>query len=147
MNAQVAGRLQLCTSTAGVEWILDVAHNPHAAQALAKYLKLRPKYRRTSAIIGLLADKDAVGIIRALDAVIDAWYTVSLDGARGRDGAHLASLLPAAKVHTATNLAQACHAVQQTVNPGERIVVLGSFHMVGPLLTMQPWLTTPPSET
>ena len=144
VNAKLAGRLQLCTSATGVEWILDVAHNPHAAEALAKYLKLRPKYRRTSAIIGLLADKDAVGIIRALDAVIDAWYTVSLDGARGRAGAQLASLLPAAKVHTATNLAQACHAVQQTA---QRIVVLGSFHTVGPVLTMQPWLTTPSSET
>lgn len=145
VNANLAGRLQ--TMRGALEWIFDVAHNPHAAQVLAKYLKLRPKHGRTWAIIGLLADKDAVGIINALDAVIDGWYAVSLEGQRGRTAAQLAMFIPATKVRSAANLAQAVHSAQQDASLGDRIVVLGSFHTVGPVLEMQPWLPTPSWET
>ena len=135
-----------CQSIPGpVEWILDVAHNPHAAQALADYLRAHPCAGRTWAIIGLLADKDATGIIQALTPVIDAWYAITLNGDRGRSGEQLAALLHAAGARAeAADLHQARHAVQTAACPGDRIVVFGSFHTVAPLLASQPWLSHSP---
>jgi len=57
-EVRLPGRFQ--TIPGPVEWILDVAHNPRAAAVLADNLRKRPRTGRTSAIIGLLADKDAL---------------------------------------------------------------------------------------
>ena len=46
------------------EWILDVAHNPAAAEVLARNLRERPRSGRTLAIVGVLADKDAAGVVQ-----------------------------------------------------------------------------------
>ena len=59
------GRFQ-SIGAAGVEWILDVAHNPDAARVLAANLEARPVAGRTLAVCGILADKDAAGVAAAL---------------------------------------------------------------------------------
>lgn len=148
INAKLPGRFQIIPGP--VEWILDVAHNPHAAAALADQLRARPCAGRTWAIMGLLADKDAQGIIAALTGVIHQWYAVTLDGQRGRTGAELAAWLRAtgARVETA-GIREACRVVQTAASPGDRIVVLGSFHTVAPVLALQPWgsnFPSPPSR-
>ncbi|MDX1467295.1 MAG: folylpolyglutamate synthase/dihydrofolate synthase family protein, partial [Halomonas sp.] len=54
-------------------WCLDVGHNPHAADYVARRLAARPCQGRTVVLIGMLADKDADGVIAALAPVVDAW--------------------------------------------------------------------------
>ena len=94
---------------------------------------------------GLLADKDAPGVIEALTDTIDAWYAITLDGDRGRTGDELATLLRATGARAeATDIRDACRVVQTTACPGDRIVVLGSFHTVAPVLAIQPWLSNSP---
>jgi dihydrofolate synthase/folylpolyglutamate synthase len=144
VNAKLPGRFQIIPGP--VEWILDVAHNPHAAAVLADQLQARPCAGRTGAVIALLADKDAHGVIEALTDTVDTWYAVALDGPRGRTGDELATFLRAtgAQAMVSADISDACQAAQTAARPGDRIVVLGSFHIVAPVLALQPWLSNSP---
>ncbi len=137
-EVRLVGRFQLIS--AGVSspaWVLDVAHNVDAARVLARNLKARPISGKTLAICGILADKDAAGIVSMLEGCIDAWWCVSIDGTRGRSGAALAQRVRAAAnatVVAADSVASACAAASKLAGPQDRIVVFGSFHSVGPAL-------------
>lgn len=77
------------------QWCLDVGHNPHAAAYLAARLaerRLAPGARRF-ALLGMLGDKDAEGVVRALAPVIDGWVCATLDGERARTAAALAEVV------------------------------------------------------
>ena len=146
-HVRLPGRFQIVPGP--VEWILDVAHNPHGATALAAHLRERPCAGLTHAICGLLADKDAGGVIQALTGVVHDWYTTTLDGPRGRSAVELAELLSAigARAAAAGDVLSACQAARASAVPGDRIVVLGSFHTVAPVLAAQPWLLSPLSPS
>jgi dihydrofolate synthase / folylpolyglutamate synthase len=118
-------------------WILDVAHNPDAARVLARNLRDTRSGGRTLAVCGILADKDASGVAAELRACIDAWWCVPTEGERGRGSAALAQIVAgrvAAPVSTAESTAAGCAAALAFANGGDRIVVFGSFHTVGPAL-------------
>jgi dihydrofolate synthase/folylpolyglutamate synthase len=124
-------------------WILDVAHNPDAARVLAENLRDSRRRRtpaaggRTLAVCGILADKDAAGIASELRECIDAWWCVPTEGERGRSGAALAQTVAsrvAAPVGAADSIGAGCAAAQAAALPDDRIVVFGSFHVVGPAL-------------
>ncbi len=143
-SVRLVGRFQVIESVAPTAptWILDVAHNPDAARVLASNLRELPGTGRTLAVCGILADKDAIGIVDALRDCIDAWYFVSLAGERGRSAATLAAqvetpLTAPAKVFERIDLA--CAAALAHAVAADRIVVFGSFHTVGPALD---WLET-----
>ncbi len=143
-RARLPGRFQVIPGP--VEWILDVAHNPHAAAVLADNLRERPCAGRTLAIVGLLADKDAGAVIRALAGVVDDWRAVTLVGPRGRAGADLVALLRdlGARATASDDVVAACRAARRAAGPGDRIVVFGSFHTVAPVLAAQPWRSDSP---
>ncbi|MDR0994270.1 MAG: bifunctional folylpolyglutamate synthase/dihydrofolate synthase [Verrucomicrobiota bacterium] len=63
-------------------FLLDVAHNPDAAKALAVFIKNFRQEKPVLLICGMLADKDAVGFFRLLRPVVDACVLVPLDSAR-----------------------------------------------------------------
>ena len=63
--------------------MLDVAHNPHAARALAATLGTMGYFPQTIAVFGMLADKDIAGVIAAVKARIDRWFVATLPGPRG----------------------------------------------------------------
>ncbi|SNR59297.1 dihydrofolate synthase / folylpolyglutamate synthase [Haloechinothrix alba] len=50
--------------------LLDAAHNPHSAQALAATVDAEFAFRRLVAVIGVLDDKDAHGILEAIEPVV-----------------------------------------------------------------------------
>lgn len=133
-EARVAGRFTVLPGP--VERIFDVAHNPHAAVALAYALAARPCRGRTLAVCAMLADKDAAGVAAALAAQVDAWHLAGLGGERGQSAATLAQrmgLSPAQCVlhaDPADAYAAACAAARD----GDRVVVFGSFHTIAELL-------------
>ncbi|NNM61747.1 MAG: bifunctional tetrahydrofolate synthase/dihydrofolate synthase [Steroidobacteraceae bacterium] len=136
-SVQLAGRFQVVEPLAADRptWILDVAHNPDAARVLAGHLRALPVKGRTIAVCGVLADKDAVAVVAALADVVDAWWFVSTEGERGQSGEALAARAGRglkAPVAVAETLAEACAAALATAAGGDRIVVFGSFHIVGP---------------
>jgi len=138
-RVRLAARFQVITPVTPTlpTWILDVAHNPAAAQVLARNLRDHPSGGRTLAVCGILADKDASGVVAELSDRIDAWWCVTTEGDRGRSGTSLAQTVGrqvAAPVEAADSPQAGCAAALAYANPQDRIVVFGSFHVVGPAL-------------
>jgi dihydrofolate synthase/folylpolyglutamate synthase len=135
-RAYIAGRFQIVPGP--VEWILDVAHNAHAAEALAQGLRERPRAGRTRVVLGLLADKDAASLAETLNSVVDAWYPATLSGPRGRTGEQLATVLQAVAGRRVTgayaSITDACRTAAGQAQAGDRIVVCGSFYAVAEAL-------------
>jgi dihydrofolate synthase/folylpolyglutamate synthase len=135
-EARVAGRFQRIARAPDV--ILDVAHNPEAARALAATLREQPVPGRTLAVVGMLADKDAAGVFAALHGEVNAWWTCTPDSPRAQDAATLAALLRAhagsAPVRVQQDVNTALREAQSAAREGDRILVFGSFYTVAAVL-------------
>lgn len=132
---ELVGRLQRVPGE--VEWWLDVAHNPDGAAMLAGALAAAPCTGRTLVVIGMMADKDVERVAAALAPCADSWIAVTLPPPRGLDGAALAARLApqvGGAIATAPTVAAGCAQARHAARPGDRIVVCGSFHAVGPAL-------------
>jgi dihydrofolate synthase/folylpolyglutamate synthase len=112
--------------------ILDVAHNPQAAQVLADNLASSGFAPDTIAVCGMLRDKDAAGVLRALAPRITRWHLASLSGPRGASAEELARHVEAA--HCFTSPATAFEAALSGANENDKIVVFGSFLTVGEVM-------------
>ena len=135
-GARLAGRLQWLDAPERV--LVDVAHNPSGAEALAAYLAAsRPRPMRR-AVCGILGDKDAGAMLRALVPEIGAWYFASVPGSRGRDAGALSGLLPraAAPASTFGSVEAAFEAALADRDEGDEIVVFGSFAAAGRVLRL-----------
>jgi len=134
--ARLVGRFQVISAVAGgPQWILDVAHNPDSARVLGENLRGSSVAGKTLAVCGILADKDAPAIAAQIRDCFDAWWLVSTDGARGSSAVELAARIDGAvqgPLYTAHDVADACAAAAAAAVDGDRIVVFGSFHIVGP---------------
>ncbi|WP_244613175.1 bifunctional tetrahydrofolate synthase/dihydrofolate synthase [Modicisalibacter radicis] len=128
----LAGRMQWLGN-----WCLDVAHNPHAAGYLAARLAERRRPARRIALLGMLRDKDAQGVLEALSSQVDAWVTVSLEGPRARSAGELAEQLTA---HGATVLQRADSPaagatwLAARLAADDEVLVCGSFYTVAEVL-------------
>jgi dihydrofolate synthase / folylpolyglutamate synthase len=136
-SVRLAGRFQVVAGA--VEWILDIAHNEPAAAVLAAQLRARPPKRagaRTLAVIGVLRDKDAAAIARQLEPLVDQWIVCALDGPRGGEAAQLAQRLgtPPENTTLADSVIAGCELARARARPGDRVLVCGSLHTVGPAL-------------
>ncbi|MGH8581498.1 MAG: bifunctional tetrahydrofolate synthase/dihydrofolate synthase [Gammaproteobacteria bacterium] len=134
-SVRLSGRFEILPGA--VEHILDVAHNPQAARALAANLAARAVAGETHAVLGILRDKDSRGVFAALQGVVDRWYLASLGGTRGTDSRHLLAVLEAVGVTGAASFrspGEALAAAQARARDGARIVVTGSFLTVAAAL-------------
>ncbi|WP_236995636.1 bifunctional tetrahydrofolate synthase/dihydrofolate synthase [Vreelandella populi] len=131
-QVQLPGRMQWLG-----QWCLDVGHNPHAAAYLAYRLPSPPEGGRQWALIGMLNDKDADGVIAALAPRITDWVCVTLDGERGRKADELAKRITAQGgcVHCCADSPEAgVEALAPLLAPNDRVLVTGSFFTVAALL-------------
>jgi dihydrofolate synthase / folylpolyglutamate synthase len=137
LSVHLDGRFQRA-ERAGVEWILDVAHNALSAAVLAEQLS-HLSTKRTLALFGVMADKDARSMIELLRNHITDWWPVDLDSPRALPSEQLMAQLQDSGVKTSggsTNLQVALHTAQTQSAAGsyERVLVFGSFLIVGPAL-------------
>ncbi|WP_407460869.1 bifunctional tetrahydrofolate synthase/dihydrofolate synthase [Xanthomonas campestris] len=135
-DAQLPGRLQRVARD-GVELMLDVGHNPQAARALAQALGTATPAGTTVALYAALADKDVRGVVEALTGCVDQWALAGLEGARGQSAEALRARLQgtaAAQAACHGDVAGALHAVLAEAQPGDRVLVFGSFHTVADAL-------------
>jgi dihydrofolate synthase/folylpolyglutamate synthase len=120
------------------ECILDVAHNPQAAQYIAGRLAAAPQDGRLHLVLGMLGDKDVAGVLRALQPVVDCWHFASLTGPRGQSAQalerQLRELAGDAVCQSYTDVAAALAAVRQQVGVGDRVLIAGSFLTVSDAL-------------
>ena len=134
--AELPGRFQVLPGRPVT--ILDVAHNPHAAERLAVALAAMSGQHRTRFVFAMLADKDIEGVVRAVRAHADHWYLAPLPGPRGASIVRLETALDAEQVFDAVSsfddVAQALAAAQDAAGVDDRIVVFGSFLTVSQAL-------------
>jgi len=119
------------------EWILDVAHNPQAVATLRAQLDCLPPAATTTVVIGILGDKSLDAFATALDAGVQRWICCGVDDPRARDGASIAARLRelvAGEVVDGGTPEQAFALARERTPPAGRIVVCGSFRVVGPAL-------------
>ncbi len=136
-TTRLPGRFQRIPDPRGFEWVLDVAHNPDSSRVLAANLARWPVPGRTVAVCGMLADKDVAGVLGPLGSRIDSWFAATTEGPRGLDGEDLAQRGTSAGIDMTAvgSIAEAMELAANTAREGDRVVVFGSFHTVGPALT------------
>ena len=135
-DVRLPGRFQRIVAAGGIEWILDVAHNPEAAATLAENLQRHPSRGRTIAVCGMLGDKDVASVLDKLRSSVDQWFAAATDGPRALGDVALAAKAAAIGIRMtpAGTVRDAMAAAAAGARPGDRIVVFGSFHTVGPAL-------------
>src|SRR5204862_2502906 len=111
--------------------ILDVAHNPQAAQVLAENLATSGFAPETIAVCGMLRDKDIGGVLRALAPRITRWHLASLEGPRAASAQELARFVDG---ECFASPAAAFSAALSRASENDKIVVFGSFLTVGEVL-------------
>jgi dihydrofolate synthase/folylpolyglutamate synthase len=134
-TVRLSGRFQRVAGP--VEWILDVAHNPAAAATLAEQLRNEPTRGTTLAVAGILGDKDIEGVVRELLGTVQVWVIAELASPRALGASALAdrvSRTGASVAAVASNVVAACEAAASLARPGDRVVIFGSFLVVGPAL-------------
>lgn len=118
--------------------VLDVAHNPHAAHALASNLARQPCSGRTLAVLAMLADKDMAGVMQAVAGHVDRWFLAGLPPPRGASAQVLQQALTSAGVTGEVTLfedvASAYRAACLAAAQDDRILIFGSFYTVAAVL-------------
>lgn len=133
----IPGRFQVLPGAVPV--VLDVAHNPQAARALAANLERLPCSGTTRVVLGMLRDKDHGAFAAALAAVAGEWHVATLEGERGYPGLDLARVVKSvtvAPVSVWPDVGAALQAAQAAAAPGDRIVVTGSFVTIGTAMAL-----------
>ncbi|MGV0005805.1 MAG: bifunctional tetrahydrofolate synthase/dihydrofolate synthase [Candidatus Porifericomitaceae bacterium WSBS_2022_MAG_OTU9] len=119
------------------EIVLDVAHNPQAVAELVASISVMPQCKgKTHVLLGILKDKDIDKILRSMMPLADSWHCVSIEQQRGLSAGELAARLEQlgaeGEVQCHPNVAVALAALQQKCESGDRVVITGSFMVVGP---------------
>jgi dihydrofolate synthase/folylpolyglutamate synthase len=131
LRARIDARFQVLPGRPAV--ILDVAHNPQAAEALARTLGEHPSRGRTHAVFAMLRDKDAAGVVQQMASRVDRWYLAPTSGLRGMDAGTLQSIVQQVAAVAGREEARfdavgdALAAARSAAQPDDRIVVFGSF--------------------
>ena len=116
--------------------LLDVGHNPHAAEYLAQRLAERPLPGKRLAVFGLLADKELAGVVTPLLGEIAEWAVAPLPTPRSRPAAELQACLhnAGAAVAAYASVSQALQAQCDKAQAGDEILLFGSFYCVAEAL-------------
>ncbi len=141
------GRLERVRNAPTV--FVDAAHNPHGAQALAAALAEEFDFRKLVGVVAVMADKDAAGLIAALEPVFDEVVITANSSPRAMDVEELAGHAVARfgdeRVVVAASLADALETAiamaEDVGEPGESIsgagvVVTGSVVTAGEARTL-----------
>lgn len=129
------GRLQLI----GTEPIVyvDAAHNPHGAEALARAVAESFDFAELTLVVGVLGEKDADGVLRALAPIADRVILTPVGSPRSLDAAQLEELagdaLPEVPVEIAGSLPEALDVARAWAARGEKraVLVAGSVLLAG----------------
>jgi dihydrofolate synthase/folylpolyglutamate synthase len=133
-DLSLPGRLQRITGLGDGEWLVDVAHNPQAARAVAEELASRPVSGVSWLVLGMLADKDVASVVAALRPVADRWLLVDLPPPRGLSAAELAVRTGLVDSIKPGSVAAAIDWLRQQAADEDRVLICGSFLTVAAAL-------------
>jgi len=129
-NVSLPGRLQVLSGR--VLCIADVAHNVLGVETLKKAIERFPCSGQTHALVGILEDKDSVGMFGAMGSAVQNWLA-PLATPRSATVERLVQQLQAlgiTRIRTYPSIAAAFHLLLETVPIQDRIIVFGSFFTV-----------------
>jgi dihydrofolate synthase/folylpolyglutamate synthase len=129
-RASWPGRMEIIGSSPRI--MLDGAHNPAGARALAESLREIPR-DALILVAGVMADKDAVEILNPLFPLAERVYTVSPALERAMPSERLAALCLSLGVPCldAGTVAAGLEQAKKAAGPGDLILVCGSLFTVG----------------
>lgn len=132
MDLKIPGRLEIIRQQPTV--VLDAAHNPQAAQALAGSLaKIFPGQQKVL-LLGVLDDKDAQNILEPLIAGTSVFIITRPAGPRGQEWQRLKSLLEQLNldksVYLEENINKAVELGLAMTGADEYLLVAGSFYVL-----------------
>ena len=128
------GRLDVRRFADGREAILDAAHNPAGAVALASYLKMRPG-DRPPLVFAAMRDKDIDAMLRALVPAVGALVLTRASTRRAADPVALAARARAMSPELPVLVEPSPHdALAAAWRLSRRIVVAGSIFLLGDVL-------------
>lgn len=140
-GVRVPGRLERRWE-AGLEWLLDVAHNADGAAELERVLAGSPAPPRCHAVFAAAQRKEPAVMIEAVAARVDHWYLPRMPEADMHDCRALAAAvaqrggrLSAVGDGTAATL----EALRRNAGEGDRVLVFGSFRTVAAVRAQQGW--------
>ncbi|MBL4647585.1 MAG: bifunctional tetrahydrofolate synthase/dihydrofolate synthase [Gammaproteobacteria bacterium] len=139
--AHVPGRFQIVEGDGDVQTVLDVAHNPHSAEYLQqKLVTYGQPVKRLFAVVAMLQDKDILGTLSALQHSFHTWYAAGLPqqrrGASEQTIKQTLEQLSVANIQSFATVAQAYQQAQAVAQPGDAIIVFGSFYTVAEILRL-----------
>jgi dihydrofolate synthase / folylpolyglutamate synthase len=139
------GRLERLAAGVGVPTVLaDAAHNPHGARALAAALMSEFRFNRLIGVVGVLAGKDARGILAELEPVLAEVIVTTTASPRAMNpdelGALAAEVFGSGRVSVEPRLAdaveQAGELAEEGGESGVGVVVTGSVVTAGEARTL-----------
>ncbi len=138
ISTSISGRLQIVQNNPEV--LLDVAHNEEAVRALNSYLESAPVAGRNIAVMSALSEKPVESMIQVIRDKFDEWLFCGIQNSpRGISLDELASrAIPLLSrdthydTHSDANSAFEC--ALQSATSDDRIVVFGSFFVVGDII-------------
>jgi dihydrofolate synthase/folylpolyglutamate synthase len=133
-TVRLSGRQQLVYSNA-VTTLFDVAHNPQAVALLAEFLGNYPYTGIVHAVFSGLKDKDLAGLIKPMLEYVDVWYLTTLQSKRAANELMLMDALGTGVLAKFfCDPAKAYTEAMHKANPGDIIVVYGSFLIVSAVM-------------
>jgi dihydrofolate synthase/folylpolyglutamate synthase len=133
------GRLQ-SIELGSQSWLIDVAHNPQSALALASYLQQQQAKRiklQYLCLFSVLSDKDALPMVQKIAPFVSRWVIADLQIPRATSVEDLCALLNRAGIENSNIIIKKsmADAVAYTKSTSEKdILVWGSFFTVSQVL-------------
>lgn len=134
LKARWPGRLELFKGEPPI--LIDGAHNPHAAEALAEALRSGYPRRKLTLVLGILDDKDAESILGSLTPLADRVILTRSASRRAIDPSELARKAEAV-MKGAVALPDVGSAIEEALkgaDGSDLVVVTGSLTLVGEAL-------------
>jgi dihydrofolate synthase/folylpolyglutamate synthase len=129
-QAEWPGRLERFTR-GGVEILLDAAHNPAGARALASHLQ-EIGWSHATLLFGAMRDKDVPHMLEALSPFCEAIVCTTAHSRRALSASELAAFAGSLG-RTVEASADPAAALGRALDMGRPIVAAGSIFLIGPL--------------
>jgi dihydrofolate synthase / folylpolyglutamate synthase len=123
-------RLELLTLDEGRRVLLDAAHNPEGARALAAYLR-RWHPQRPPLVLGVMRDKNVAEIVRTLVPLVSQVIATEAPTPRARPADDLAAHVREAGATDVIVEPDAARAIDRALSMAPTICVAGSIFLVG----------------
>jgi dihydrofolate synthase/folylpolyglutamate synthase len=127
---RIPGRLEVLARSPLI--VVDGAHNPAGAEALARALVEAFAWTRLHVVLAVSSNKDVDGVVAALAPMADVWYPAQNESVRSFPAEHVAERIAAAggRVADLGTVEESLAAARDAAAEEDLILVTGSFYTV-----------------